>query len=93
MNINIDIQFEEQYAVHDISYIIELYECQKETVRKALSDTSYDLHDIGQLVAKLYSSKTLTNEWENNEAYHYRTELYQDTDLINKALIEVLDSL
>ena len=75
----------------DLNYILELTLVQGDLLHdRCMQDDDYDLRTFGQFVADVYYSKTLDNAWKLDAEYKYMTDMFEDTELIERAIEEVL---
>lgn len=75
----------------DLNYILELTLVQGDLLHdRCMQDDDYDLHTFGQFVGDVYYSKTLDNAWKLDTEYKYMTDMFEDTELIERAIEEVL---
>ena len=79
-----------QLEKSDVGYIIELEHIQSELFKQYKDD---DLLNYGELLVDVWQSKTIYDAWEDDGGSKYRgwPELFEDTELIKKAIDEVIN--
>lgn len=80
------------FTQEDVNYILELNLIQGDLFAEATQELNYDLHDYGKFVTSVFNSKTLSEAWNEDDGsrYPYLSELYSDTELIKKAIKEIM---
>lgn len=82
---------EKTFTQEEVNYILELMLIQGELFSEVSNKKGYDLHDFGDLVVSVRESETVMKAWHEDDGtnYPYWSDLFNDTDLIKKAILEV----